>query len=59
MSATEQPNIIWDEVKKRFKAYLTMNGERTLLGHFHSPEDAAMARTQSAQHYVQSFVNHD
>lgn len=59
MSTTEEPNIVWDQVKKRFRAYLTMHGERTLLGYFQSPEDAAIARTQSAQHYIQCFLNHD
>ena len=58
-SSTDYPNIVWDEVHKRFRAYLTMRGDRTLLGYFQSPEDAAMARRQAAQDYVQSFVNHD
>ena len=59
MNTTEEPNIAGDQVKKRFRAYLTMHGERTLLGYFQSAEDAAIARTQSAQHYVQCFLDHD
>jgi hypothetical protein len=51
-------DIVWDEIKKRFKAYLFMDGERKFLGYFQTPEDAAMGRRQQAYLYIQEFLNH-
>ena len=56
---TEKPDIIWDPIKKRFKAYLLMHGDYQFLGYFQTPEDAAQARTASAWLYVQDFVTQD
>lgn len=58
MTFCEQPDIVWDEIKKRFKAYLFMHGQRQFLGYFQNPEDAAMARKQSAHLYIQEFANY-
>lgn len=57
MTTTEQPDIVWDQVKKRFRAYLTQHGKRQFLGYFQTPEDAAMARKQSAHIHVDSFAH--
>jgi non-ribosomal peptide synthetase component E (peptide arylation enzyme) len=53
---TEKPDIIWDPIKKRFKAYLLMHGDYQFLGYFQTPEDAAQARTASAWLHVQDFA---
>jgi hypothetical protein len=53
----DKPAIVWDEIQKRFKAYLNIEGQRSLLGSFQSVEDAAMARTQAAWLYVEQFAN--
>ena len=51
-------DIVWDEIKKRFKAYLFMDGELKFLCYFQTPEDAAMGRRQQAYLYIQEFLNH-
>ena len=53
-----EPDIVWDEIKKRFRAYLLMDGERRFLGYFQSLEDAATSRRQQAYLYIQEFLNH-
>jgi hypothetical protein len=53
-----ESNIVWDEIKKRFRAYLHINGERRFLGYFQSLEDAAISRRQQAYLYVQEFLNY-
>jgi len=50
------PDIVWNEINKRFDAYLLMDGRRSHLGSFQTPEDAAMARTQAAWLYVEQFA---
>jgi hypothetical protein len=57
MTTYEQPNIAWDEIKKRFNAFLTMNGRRVYLGSFRSVDDAAMSRTSAAWLYIEQFAN--
>jgi hypothetical protein len=57
MSVKNDPsNIVWNEIDRRFDAYLLMNGRRSHLGSFQTPEDAAMARTQAAWLYVEQFA---
>jgi hypothetical protein len=53
----DDPVIDWDYVEHRFRAYLTMNGQRSYLGSFQSLEDAFTARTQAAWNYVYQFTN--
>jgi hypothetical protein len=50
------PDIVWNEINKRFDAYLLMDGRRSHLGSFQTLEDAAMARTQAAWLYVEQFA---
>ena len=49
-------DIVWNEINRRFDAYLLMNGKRSHLGSFQTLEDAAMARTQAAWLYVEQFA---
>jgi len=49
-------DVAWDYVKKRYRAYLYMYGDRQFLGYFQTPEDAYMARTASAWCYVHDFL---
>jgi hypothetical protein len=51
-------DIVWDEIKKRYRAYLFMDGEQKFLGYFQTPEDAAMGRRQQAYLYIQEFLNY-
>jgi hypothetical protein len=53
-----ESSIVWDEIKKRFRAYLLIDGERRFLGYFQSLEDAATSRRQQAYLYIQEFLNH-
>jgi len=53
-----ESNFVWDEIKKRYRAYLQINGERRFLGYFQSLEDAATSRRQQAYLYIQEFLNH-
>jgi hypothetical protein len=57
MTDNDQPIIVWDEIEKRFKAFLTMNSRHVYLGSFQSLDDAAMARTSAAWLYVEQFAN--
>ena len=52
----DQPDIIWDEIEKKYRAYLFMNGRHQFLGYFQSFDDACMARTQSAWCFVEEFA---
>lgn len=54
----EQPEIVWDPIKKRYAAYLFMYGDNQFLGYFQTPEDAARGRTAAAHFYVQDFLDH-
>lgn len=53
-----ESSIVWDEIKKRFRAYLLIDGERRFLGYFQSLEDAETSRRQQAYLYIQEFLNH-
>jgi len=53
---TDCPDIAWDQIKKRFKAYLLMHGDYQFLGYFQTPQDAYQARTASAWLHVQDFA---
>jgi hypothetical protein len=55
-----QPQAMNDshEIKKRYRAYLFMDGEQKFLGYFQTPEDAAMGRRQQAYLYIQEFLNY-
>ena len=55
---TEKPDVIWDPIKKRFKAYLLMHGDYQFLGYFQTPEDAYQARTAAGWLHVQDFAHH-
>ena len=53
----ERSDILWNSIKKRFDAYLLMNGEHVYIGSFQSVEDAAQARTASAWAFISLFAD--
>jgi hypothetical protein len=53
---TDNQVIVWDEIQKRFRAYLTVDGRHSCLGSFRTVDDAAMARTQAAWLYIEQFA---
>jgi len=55
---TDFEDVVWDPIKKRYRAYLYMHGDRQLLGYFQTPEDAYKGRTQSAWFYVNDFLHY-
>ena len=54
----DQPDIVWDEIEKRYSAYLTLQKVRHWLGFFQNIEDAQKARTQQAFLFIQEFKNY-
>jgi hypothetical protein len=53
----DNPDIVWDPIKKRFNAHLLMDGDHVYIGSFRSVEDAAQARTSSAWAFVSCFAD--
>jgi len=55
---TDTDDIVWDSIKKRYRAYLNMHGDRQFLGYFQTPEDGYKARTASAWLHVYDFADY-
>jgi hypothetical protein len=55
-STSPYKGVTWDPRRKRWKARLYINGKRTLLGFFTTPEAAAHAYNTAAQEYFHEFA---